>query len=87
MKRDTGIEPVTYRWIVVAVSIPKLVSVTGLEPATSSSPNLRSSNLSYTEIIKQDDVSKAGSRTHDTPPTGLACKKWLQKFYVAVVIL
>ena len=34
MKRDTGIEPVTYRWIVVAVSIPKLVRGKGVEPLT-----------------------------------------------------
>jgi hypothetical protein len=32
MKRDTGIEPVTYRWIVFAVSIPKLEESRGVEP-------------------------------------------------------
>ena len=50
MKRNTGIEPVTYRLIEFAVCIPKLASLAGFEPTTPWFVAKYSIQLSYRRI-------------------------------------
>ena len=57
---DSNQLPFDFQSIRFAVSILKLVSVAGFEPATSCPPNKCASRLRYTELIKQDDVVSPG---------------------------